>query len=267
MEKSVIKEVRDCWNQKAQDWNRHIGERGDRNRMENIHKPMWDLLGNVQGLSILDAGCGTGYLTSILLKKGANVIAVDLSQEMIQIARENIKKSIPEQIGKITLNTDDCSKLETVESESVELIVSNYVLQDLPDLKGALSSFFRVLKNEGKAIVILSHPCFSNPQWVGTKENLSVNFKRSTSYYHESKETETWQGTDNETKEIINFKGEFIYFHRPLSMYFKVFKEAGFIVEELLEPVFDHTTCDDEENRKKKALLCPYSIMFKLIKS
>ena len=43
--------------------------------------------------SILDLGCGTGTLTELLAKKGYNMIGVDSSQEMLQIAMEKKEKS------------------------------------------------------------------------------------------------------------------------------------------------------------------------------
>ena len=46
------------------------------------------LAGNVKGKQILDAGCGPGRHAKKLLDKGAHVTGIDISDEMINIARE-----------------------------------------------------------------------------------------------------------------------------------------------------------------------------------
>lgn len=43
-----------------------------------------ELLGNVQGLSILDAGCGSGVLTERLIARGATVAGIDGSKSMVE---------------------------------------------------------------------------------------------------------------------------------------------------------------------------------------
>lgn len=45
-----------------------------------------DLLPDVNGLRVLDAGCGSGVLTEWLLDHGADVTSIDLSPVMADIA-------------------------------------------------------------------------------------------------------------------------------------------------------------------------------------
>ena len=45
---------------------------------------------NLLGKRVLDAGCGTGALALELAKKGATVTAVDLSPQLIQLAKDRI---------------------------------------------------------------------------------------------------------------------------------------------------------------------------------
>jgi toxoflavin synthase len=46
------------------------------------------LLGDVRGQSILEFACGTGHYTRTLLRRGARVLGVDVSEDMVRIARE-----------------------------------------------------------------------------------------------------------------------------------------------------------------------------------
>ena len=61
-----------------------------------ISKPVRDkeqgILDSERNL-VLDLGCGTGTLTELLYQKGYDMIGVDLSQEMLNIALEKKEKS------------------------------------------------------------------------------------------------------------------------------------------------------------------------------
>ena len=59
---------------------------------------------DLSGARILDAGCGTGLLTEELAKRGANVLAVDISPSLIRIA----KKRLPYQLrNNVTFTSGD----------------------------------------------------------------------------------------------------------------------------------------------------------------
>jgi len=45
---------------------------------------------DLAGARILDAGCGTGLLSAEVAKRGAHVVAIDLSPTLVDIARERI---------------------------------------------------------------------------------------------------------------------------------------------------------------------------------
>jgi magnesium-protoporphyrin O-methyltransferase len=62
--------------------------RAGRDAMRNILLSRLPL--NLSGKRVLDAGCGTGALTTELAKRGAHVIAVDLSPTLIALAKERI---------------------------------------------------------------------------------------------------------------------------------------------------------------------------------
>ena len=49
-----------------------------------LEKAFFDLIGDVEGLRVLDAGCGEGYVARVLEKKGAIVTAVDVSRKLVE---------------------------------------------------------------------------------------------------------------------------------------------------------------------------------------
>ncbi|CAF4214295.1 unnamed protein product, partial [Rotaria magnacalcarata] len=64
------------------------------------------------------------------------IIGVDLSSDMIRIARENIDRrlKLDDDHQRIRIYHDSVTELKSVESNSIDLIISNYVLMDTPDL-------------------------------------------------------------------------------------------------------------------------------------
>ena len=66
------------WDRNAEEWHRSYGER-DPNRGDLLDPLILDLLGEVKGKRILDAGCGDGYLSRKLARLGAKVTGVEIS--------------------------------------------------------------------------------------------------------------------------------------------------------------------------------------------
>jgi magnesium-protoporphyrin O-methyltransferase len=52
------------------------------------------LPGDMTGLSLLDAGCGTGALSVEAARKGARVLAIDIAGNLVNIARERAPKGL-----------------------------------------------------------------------------------------------------------------------------------------------------------------------------
>ncbi len=51
---------------------------------------MLSLLPDVQGLRVLDAGCGPGALTEIIVNLGASVMAINANAKMVAHARDRL---------------------------------------------------------------------------------------------------------------------------------------------------------------------------------
>src|SRR5258708_35190042 len=106
MDNREIEETRAFWNRVADDWLVQIGTAGDSNRILNSDPVLWAFAGDVEGLKVLDAGCGTGYLCRQLRDRHAVVTGIDISERMIAIARV--------QHPDIDFRIDSCSELRTI---------------------------------------------------------------------------------------------------------------------------------------------------------
>ncbi len=252
MGENQIEEIRSFWNRVADDWRTQVGDSGDTNRRFNSDPVLWAFAGNVKGLSVLDAGCGTGYLSNELSDRGARVIGVDLSPRMIDLARA----SYPD----LDFQLSSCSDLSFLDNNRVDLIVSNYVLMDTPDLLGALNEFNRVLKTGGHAVLIFSHPCFPQGKSSDLKEDDGLVYHWDFSYFEQRKNIDPPWG---------HFNSDFIWFHRPLSDYWKAFTSTGFQVVDFEEPRIteDRYALVENEATLKSCRIRPCSVAFKLLKS
>ena len=252
MDKSETEEVREFWNRVADDWEIQVGDEGDSNRRLNSDPVLWQLTGDVRGMDVLDVGCGTGYLSRKLKDRGADVTGIDLSEKMIRIAQAKHPD--------ITFHVDSCSELKTIESESFDMAVGNYVLMDTPDLEGPMEALRRVLRTGGSAVLVFSHPCFPQGRAEVSKDNDDITYSWSFSYFERTKCVDPpW----------AHFTSDFIWFHRPLSDYWRAFKAAGFEVTDLLEPRLTESRSHLAENERKlkNSRTRPYSIAFKLRKT
>ena len=244
-------ETRDLWNRVADDWRRQVGEDGDANRILNSDPVLWQFAGDVKGLTVLDAGCGTGYLSKKLCDRGARMIGIDFSERMIEIARAHYPA--------IDFRVDSCTELRTLADASFDLVIANYVLMDTLDLHGTLHAFHRVLKTNGMAVLVFSHPCFPQERATVSRNGDEITYRWDFSYFEQRKCIDPpW----------AHFTSEFIWFHRSLSDYWKAFRAAGFVVVDFEEPriTTERYHLAKTERQLKDCQTCPASVALKLQK-
>jgi 2-polyprenyl-3-methyl-5-hydroxy-6-metoxy-1,4-benzoquinol methylase len=129
-------------------------EAGDFWHQELLNSYILDCLGDVNKLKILDAGCGEGYFSRILAKKGAQVIGLEPSA-LIDYAKSYEKQ---ESLGIVFLKQDLC----TFDNRNVlyDAVIAINVFMDIPDFMSALKNCTRCLKIGGKLVFSVLHPCF-----------------------------------------------------------------------------------------------------------
>lgn len=107
----------------------------------------YHLLGDVRGKTILEYGCGDGLNTVVLANRGARVIALDISPELLAVAQKRLEIN---RCDGVELLIGSAHTLP-LPDESVDIVFGMAILHHL-DLKLASREIQRVLKKGGKGI-------------------------------------------------------------------------------------------------------------------
>ena len=115
------------------------------------------LLGNINGLSILDVGCGSGAFARELASQGASVVAYDISNEQIANAKKD--PGISESKIEFIVSGPKDFRVEKKFDKAVSTLVLHYA-HNAKHLKQFFSSTCDALKSDGKFVCILANPEF-----------------------------------------------------------------------------------------------------------
>jgi 2-polyprenyl-3-methyl-5-hydroxy-6-metoxy-1,4-benzoquinol methylase len=117
-----------------------------------IMSPFLQVVGDVSGLTVLDAGCGEGYLSRILVQRGANITGIDISAPLVEIARTK------ELADKIIYQVANLSQPLPAYQGHFDLVTSFFVLNDVPDYRGFLTTLGSVVKHAGRLVIFMNNP-------------------------------------------------------------------------------------------------------------
>ena len=102
--------------------------------------------------TVLDVGSGSGFFSILVARrlKHGNVICLDRSNAMLsRLAKQAKRKGL---VRKIHPVQSDASAL-AVKSASVDVVITNFVLHELPNPKKALLEMARVIRTGGTLII------------------------------------------------------------------------------------------------------------------
>lgn len=125
--------------------------------MEIEQQTVLSLLPDLAGMTVLDAGCGTGRYLRELSALGARPIGLDLSGAMLARAREVTPRIARANICALPIG-----------SMRVDAIVCGLALGDVPQLEPALAEMARVLRPGGCLVYSVVHPVGADAGWSRT---------------------------------------------------------------------------------------------------
>ncbi len=126
-----------------------------RNLIENMEGNV-ELMGVKPGMKVLEAGCGSGFVTSTLSKAVGTegfVISVDIQEKMIEKAKR--KRGY---LQNVDFRISSAADLSSIKDGEIDLAFLYYSFHEIDKKDEAVSEFYRVLKPAG--ILSIKEPRF-----------------------------------------------------------------------------------------------------------
>jgi 2-polyprenyl-3-methyl-5-hydroxy-6-metoxy-1,4-benzoquinol methylase len=168
-----------------------------------------DIIGDVTGLKVLDAGCGEGYLARILANRGAQVTGLDISPRLIQMAQAKVIEST------ITYRVANLGQPLPEYRHRFDLIASHLVLNDVSDYEGFITTLATVVKPGGRAVLSMNNP-------------YSFVIRSHVTNYFDSGKTFPYRGLSEEGIKVH-------FYQRTLEEYLDAFLSTGFQLQRLAD--------------------------------
>jgi 2-polyprenyl-3-methyl-5-hydroxy-6-metoxy-1,4-benzoquinol methylase len=236
MEEITNVDVITAWSAYPQDLIEGFGDEGDFTRRYLLNPAIFTIVGDVRGKTMLDAGCGQGYLSRLLAKRGASVTGLEPAEAFYTYA---FQREQSERLG-ITYLQADLSTWACPLNQ-FDYVIANMVLMDIPDYLPALLNCVAVLKPSGGLLVSLLHPCFEE---TGAAWNAK-GFVEVRDYFGE--------------RSVKQQYGHFI--HRPLSTYLNSIIQAGCTLQQVIEPQLEKTLAE-RSNAQRYWAVPGYIVLF-----
>jgi len=168
------------------------------------------LFSEIRNKKILDLGCAGGWYTNYLLEKGADVIAIDVNKNMVEITKKRT------QCKCTVIQADINNGFDFIEKCSLDIVLASLVLHYIKDIEKAFSEINRMLKTDGELIFSTHHPLME-----------FIRFKRENYMDIELLDDEWNMG---------NEKIKVQFYRRPLTKLLQPLIDNGFHIEKILEP-------------------------------
>lgn len=241
------------WQKVAEWYDEHVGDEGGEYHREIILPNVLRLLSRgdagVTDLRILDVACGQGVLCRQLHERGAKPTGVDSAEALVRAARE---RSAPE-IDFHVADVRQLAEMPWLEPGAFDAAACLLAVQNIQPIRPMFESVVAGLKDGGRFVLVMMHPCFRGPKeahW-GYDTEANVQFRRVDRYLlprkapivaHPGQESQQYTWT----------------FHRPIEAYVKALRQAGLLVD-ALEEWPSHKTSEPgpraaAENRARKEI-------------
>lgn len=237
-DESVKSAVRRIWNENAGYWDSRMGE-GNSFHRELLLPVLERLLAIRSGDCVLDVACGNGQLSRWMADREAEVLAVDVSEQMVEIAKSRTHKGR----GSVEYRVLDASApgvLEQLGHGCFDAIVCNMALMDMPDIAPLAKVMPKLLGEKGRFVFSVTHPCFNTSDMRRVASESKEGGKFSQTFGIEIRRyltPRTELGFAMPGQPEAQF-----YFERPLNVILGAFLSSGLVMDALEEPAFPALT-------------------------
>jgi ubiquinone/menaquinone biosynthesis C-methylase UbiE len=143
---NAVRRQRRVWSGRVASWDQH-GSAG----LVQVTAAVLEVAGVQPDTQVVDLGCGTGQISLPLARRGARVLAVDVSPAMIRQLESEAGRAGVTSLEGLAMPIEELN----LPDQSVDLIVSSYALHHLRDADKArlVSSAFRWLRPGGRLVI------------------------------------------------------------------------------------------------------------------
>ncbi|MFM0330111.1 class I SAM-dependent methyltransferase [Paraburkholderia strydomiana] len=173
------------------------------------------LLGDVDGLRVLDAGCGPGICSEHLARNGATIHAFDVTPQMVELARHRCAELPVELVA-----GDLAAPLDWLATESFDKILCSLVLDYVEDLKPVFREFRRVARRGATLVFSMAHPM---------RDWMDERTRGEEAYFTTSRFGLYWSGFGEPKPDVQAYR-------RPLSDILNGLTESGWLLDRFVEP-------------------------------
>lgn len=216
---TTLKTIASEWDRNAQSRCRQLEEGRDVSHDRILVPSILHLAGRLRGSSVLDVGCGCGFLTSSAARRAKNILGIDISERMIEEAKHRHKRS------NLSFRFISVELLAREEKKQYDICLSNMSVITMPNLSSSIHAIATLLKAGGKFVFSIAHPCFWN---FYRSDESRARFN----YWNSHSVSAPFRITFDQKPLPVSTT----YFHRSLTTYFNCLAKAGLQLEELLEP-------------------------------
>ena len=223
------------WDRNAGRWAEEVRAGYDRYRELYTFPAFLAFMPALDGRRVIDLGCGEGTNTRAFAERGGRLTGVDLSNELIGLARAAEAK---QPLG-IRYAVASFTALSDFPAESFDVALSTMALMDGPDVAAALKEAWRVLAPGGELCFSVLHPCFMTRgfQWLRGRDGgyagicVSDYFDRRpfVDRFDFSKKPDAARAAPEDRFEVPRFPS-------TLSDYLNAVCDAGFRLSAIAEP-------------------------------
>jgi ubiquinone/menaquinone biosynthesis C-methylase UbiE len=203
-----------------------------------------NLLGNLRGKSLIDICCGPGTYSVEFAKRRANVLGIDLSQKMLDKARNNAKMADV----KLTLQKADAHFIPCPDNSFDIAVIILTILNDK-----IIEEAARVLKPSGLLLISDTHPILeAKGHWKSSK----IGAPRIIEDYF-SRDKKKWQ-IKYGPEQIITLK----YYTQTIEQCISMIADAGFKILRIAEPKPRKDLKKSDPAHYDKCSRIPYFIIY-----
>jgi SAM-dependent methyltransferase len=155
--------ARTSWDPLAQWYDGWVGEGGSEHHRRLAVPAVLRLLNARPDEAILDIGCGQGVLAPAIRDAGARYVGVDASPRLIDLA----KRHHPSAGTFLVADARRLLAVPELQGSHFDAVVFLLSLQDMDPLEPVIASAAALLREGGRAVLLLTHPAFRIPRQSG----------------------------------------------------------------------------------------------------